>query len=79
LAEKDYEELFSSDLKKDFSFWLRLGEATGLFNKTEQGWALTERGSYQFHWVEQKYTHQYIDKTWKLAMGTPWPEKISLY
>ncbi|OEU77317.1 MAG: hypothetical protein BA869_09775 [Desulfuromonadales bacterium C00003107] len=79
LSEKDYKELFSSELNKDFSFWLRLGKVAGLFNREEQGWALTELGSYKFHWVEQEYTHQYIDKTWKTAMDNPWPEKISLY
>ena len=79
LYESEYAALFLSELKKDFSFWLQLGTITGLLQKTDFGWQLTDKGSYYFHWVEQEYTHQYIDKTWDTAMHNPWPEKLKLY
>lgn len=79
LSKAKYKNLFSADLEKDFSLWLKLGEITGLLSKTENGWQLTNKGSYYFNCVEQKYTNQYIDKTWRLAMENPLTEKINLY
>jgi len=49
------------------------------YNLIGDGCKLTDEGAYLFHLVEQKYTNQYIDKTWKIARKTPWPEKIVLY
>ena len=34
------------------------------------GYKLINKGAYLFHLVEQKYTNQYIDKTWKIARKT---------
>ena len=79
IYKKDFKKLFSSELRQDFSLWLKLGTVMKLLQKMDYGWELTDLGSYYFHWVEQRYTHQYIDKTWRLAMVEPWPNKISLY
>ncbi|MBN1619806.1 radical SAM protein, partial [candidate division WOR-3 bacterium] len=65
--------------KNDFSLYLKLGEKLKFFNQVSNGWELTTRGSYYFHIVEQSYTHQYIDKTWRSSMETPWPDEIRLY
>jgi coproporphyrinogen III oxidase-like Fe-S oxidoreductase len=79
LPRDEYWTLFSSDLDEDFSFWLILGKLLGLFTETGAGFVLTDLGNYHFHWLEQEYTHQYIDKTWRSALQTPWPEKIAVY
>ena len=51
----------------------------GLLTKTKEGNKLTEKGTYKYHLVEQAYTHQYIDKTWRIARQEAWPNKIELY
>ncbi len=79
LVEKVYNKLFSADLERDFSFWLKSAQRLKLLVKTKFGWQMTEKGSYYFHRLEQKYTHQYIDKTWRLSMGDPWPDDIFLF
>ena len=79
LREEDYSALFLTELKTDFAFWLQLGRMLGLLEKIDFGWKLTNKGSYYFHWIEQEYTHQYIDKTWYTAMQNPWPETLRLY
>ncbi|MBN2362698.1 radical SAM protein [candidate division WOR-3 bacterium] len=79
LNEDSYFKLFETRLKNDFSFYLKLGEKLKLFKRTSNGWELTMSGSYYFHIVEQSYTHQYIDKTWRASMETPWPKEIRLY
>jgi len=79
VSERVYGELFGRSLGGDFGRALSAGTALGWFGRTDDGWSLTERGSYLFHLVEQAYTHQYIDKTWRCSMETPWPERIRLY
>lgn len=80
ILQKTYGELFGRSLKKDFGIFLWLGEILGLLVKhaKEESWNLTKKGSYLFHRIEQIYTHQYIDKTWRSSLITPWPDKIEL-
>ena len=79
VSERVYGELFGRSLGGDFGGALFVGTTLGWVRRTDDGWSLTERGSYLFHLVEQAYTHQYIDKTWRCSMETPWPERIRLY
>jgi coproporphyrinogen III oxidase-like Fe-S oxidoreductase len=79
LSDEIYRGLFGSELDSDFGFSLRAAEILGLVVRRSGGRVLTKKGSYRFHLVEQAYTHQYIDKTWHMSIGTPWPEKIVLY
>jgi oxygen-independent coproporphyrinogen-3 oxidase len=51
----------------------------GIIENDGDGYKLTDKGAYFFHLVEQKYINQRIDKTWKMARETPWPEKIIFY
>ncbi|MBA7683387.1 hypothetical protein ES703_91751 [subsurface metagenome] len=47
--------------------------------KYSGGYKLTDKGAYLFHLIEQAYTRQYIDKTWRMALNNPWPKGIALY
>lgn len=51
----------------------------GIIREAKEGYELTEKGTYKYHLVEQAYTHQYIDKTWRIARQEAWPGKINLY
>jgi hypothetical protein len=55
-----------------------LAACTKLVRTSADGWVLTNRGSRLFHRVEQVYTHQYLDKTWKSSMETPRPRFVRL-
>lgn len=79
ISNKSFKKLFNKDLEQLFKFELRLGRLLGLMRKTDYGYSLTEKGAYKYHLIEQSYTHQYIDKTWKIARQQPWPKKINLY
>lgn len=79
LSEDIYHHLFLTELKDDFGWALKIGTKLGLLKYFSNGWKLTELGSYYFHRIEQIYTNQYIDKTWRLSMKTPWPEGLNLY
>jgi len=79
LNNKAFYELFNETLEKAFGIELNLGKFLGLVKKVPEGYKLTKRGAYIYHLLEQKYTHQYIDKTWRLAGKAATPEEIKLY
>ncbi len=79
LNNSDFYKLFRESLDKAFGIELKLGKLFGLVKKTSQGYELTKRGAYVYHLLEQKYTHEYIDKTWRLAGEAILPEEIKLY
>ncbi len=79
LDNKAFFNLFHKNLEEVFAIELKLAEITGLINKVSDVYELTKKGAYLYHIIEQNYTHQYIDKTWKAAREEPWPKDINLY
>ena len=78
IDKNNFFQLFNKDLDSNFWWEIKLGKLLGIL-ESNGGYKLTNKGAYLFHLVEQKYTNQYIDKTWRMARKTPWPEKIVLY
>ncbi len=72
-------ELFGKKLEDMFGPELYIGKKLGYLEKCKGGYRLTAKGAYTFHLVEQAYTRQYIDKTWRSSLTDPWPKKIMLY
>jgi len=79
IDKNNFFQLFNKDLNFEFWWEIKLGKLLGIIVSSGDGYKLTDKGAYLFHLVEQKYTNQYIDKTWRMARKTPWPEKIVLY
>lgn len=79
IDKNNFFQLFNKDLDSEFRWEIKVGKLLGIIENNRDGYKLTDKGAYLFHLVEQKYTNQYIDKTWKMARKTPWPEKIVLY
>jgi len=75
----NFYELFGIKLNDVFKYELYLGKKLGYIEKYNNGYKLTGRGAYTFHLVEQAYTRQYIDKTWRCSLNNPWPKRIALY
>jgi len=75
----EFKNLFGKNLKDMFRFELVLGQIFGIIKKKENDYELTKRGTYFYHIVEQRFTNQYIDKSWKEATENPWPKEIELY
>jgi len=79
IDNNNFFQLFNKDLDSNFWWEIKVGKLFGIIGNNGDGYKLTDKGAYLFHLVEQKYTNQYIDKTWRIARKTPWPEKIVLY
>jgi len=79
IDKNNFFQLFNKDLDSNFWWEIQVGKLLGIMENNGDGYKITDKGAYLFHLVEQKYTDQYIDKTWRMARKTPWPEKIVLY
>lgn len=78
IGRERFKALFGRTLEREFGGWLAAAGLLGIAKRTEDGYALTPRGAYLYHRVEQLYTHQYIDKTWRAAMSATPPARIVL-
>ena len=79
LNRTNFSDLFNENLDSFFGFEIFLGKKLKLIKEEKEGYEVTFKGAQLYHLIEQIYTHQYIDKTWKIALGDPWPKKIILY
>ena len=75
----NFKKIFGKDIETFFGVEILLARALGILKKTNRGYRLTNIGIYLYHLIEQHYTHQYIDKTWRICGQTAWPEEINLY
>ncbi|MDV3427814.1 MAG: radical SAM protein [Bacillota bacterium] len=75
----EFKKLFGKNLKDVFRIELFMAAILGIIKKEDDNYYLTKRGIYFYHLAEQKFTNQYIDKTWRTASNNPWPEEIKLY
>jgi len=79
LNRTSFRDMFNEELDSFFGFEIFLGKKLNLIKEEKEGYKVTFKGAQLYHLIEQVYTHQYIDKTWKIASGDPWPKKIILY
>ncbi|MDA3937077.1 MAG: radical SAM protein [Actinomycetota bacterium] len=74
-----FQELFNEDLDAAFGTPLRFARLLGIAADAEDGYTLSATGAYLYHVVEQVYTRQYIDKTWRASMAQEPPRRIVLW
>ena len=79
ISEDNFYELFGKKLNGMFAFELYWAKKFKYIEKYSGGYKLTDKGAYIFHLIEQAYTRQYIDKTWRTSLNNPWPKRIVLY
>ncbi|MBA7619924.1 hypothetical protein ES703_27266 [subsurface metagenome] len=79
ISGDNFYELFGKKLDNMFGFELYWAKKFRYIKKYSGGYKLTDKGAYLFHLIEQAYTRQYIDKTWRMALSNPWPKRIALY
>jgi coproporphyrinogen III oxidase-like Fe-S oxidoreductase len=75
----EFKKLFGVNLENMFNIELNIATALGLLNKVKNSYELSKKGTYFYHLLEQRYTNQYIDKSWRVARENPWPKEIKLY
>lgn len=73
-----FKELTGSSLEKMFGFELRCAEKLKWIRRVDNGYQVTKKGAHVFHFVEQVYTHNYIDKIWRLSNKKEIPDEMRL-
>lgn len=76
---EQFERVLGLSLRKTFRWELLAGRMLGLLKKEKGGYALTERGAYRYHTIEQAYTAAYIDQMWRVSRNTAFPGPVALY
>lgn len=79
IGRERFKALFGAELDDEFGGWLAFAEELGIVAPEAGGCTLTDRGAYLYHVVEQHYTRQYIDKTWRAALSATPPGRIVLW
>lgn len=78
INEDHFNRIIGKPLAKMFGLELSIAEILGLVKKKGGTYYLTNKASYQYHYLEQKYTTAYIDKMWNVSRKIAFPEKVEL-
>lgn len=73
-----FQKLLGRPLQSLYGLEMALAQALGFVKKTGAKYRLTPEGAYHYHYLEQVYTHAYIDKMWNISRTTPFPSEIVL-
>lgn len=78
VSKSDFKDFFGTKLDTEFrtAFWL--ARLLGYIQHEDDGYRLTPRGAYYFHYFENFYTLAYIDKMWGIMRHSAFPESIEL-
>jgi len=71
-----YERFGKSDIK--LKLLLKTARLIGMISDEQDNYALTRRGSFWIHWLQNQFALNYVDKVWTTAMKEPYPSKIEL-
>jgi coproporphyrinogen III oxidase-like Fe-S oxidoreductase len=74
----NFKNFFDISIKHKYWFELFVCSILKFIEKDEQGYRLTNRGAYYYHYIEQAYTTAYIDKMWNVSRIQSFPERIIL-
>lgn len=74
----DFKREIGVSIQNLFSFEFWLAQKLGLLKKYKNGYRITQKGAYYYHYIEQKYTTSYIDTVWRICKKKAFPKKIVL-
>lgn len=69
-------DFFGHALESRYGTELYLARLLGWLRKTPDGYEMTTRGSWYYHWFEHFYTLSYIDRMWHLMRREAFPEAL---
>ncbi len=80
IYEEDFQNLFgtATSLDSAFSKVIRPLELTGMIEKTNGQYRVTDSGAYWIHRLQNEYSLNYINRLWGKCRQTPWPLEVLL-
>lgn len=78
LKLKEFEEFFDIPLNKVYGLEFRLLQVLGFLTRDEEGYKMTLKGAFYYHYYENFYTLSYIDKMWGIMRKEAFPKDMRL-
>lgn len=78
LKVKEFEEFFDIPLNKVYGLEFRLLQILGFLTRDEEGYKMTLKGAFYYHYYENFYTLSYIDKMWGIMRKEAFPKGMRL-
>lgn len=78
LKVKEFEEFFDIPLNKVYGLEFRLLQVLGFLTRDEEGYKITLKGAFYYHYYENFYTLSYIDKMWGIMRKEAFPKDMRL-
>ena len=78
LKVKEFEEFFDIPLNKIYGLEFRLLQVLGFLTRDEEGYKMTLKGAFYYHYYESFYTLSYIDKMWGIMRKEAFPKDMRL-
>ena len=78
LKVKKFEEFFDIPLNKVYGLEFRLLQVLGFLTRDEEGYKMTLKGTFYYHYYENFYTLSYIDKMWGIMRKEAFPGRMQL-
>lgn len=78
LKVKEFEEFFDIPLNRVYGLEFRLLQVLGFLTRDEEGYKMTLKGAFYYHYYENFYTLSYIDKMWGIMRKEAFPKGMRL-
>ena len=78
LKVEEFEEFFDIPLNKVYGLEFWLLQVLGFLTRDEEGYKITLKGAFYYHYYENFYTLSYIDKMWGIMRKEAFPKDMKL-
>ena len=78
LKVEEFEEFFDTPLNKVYGLEFWLLQVLGFLTRDEEGYKMTLKGAFYYHYYENFYTLSYIDKMWGIMRKEAFPKDMKL-
>ena len=78
LKVEEFEEFFDIPLNKVYGLEFWILQVLGFLTRDEEGYKMTLKGAFYYHYYENFYTLSYIDKMWGIMRNEAFPKDIKL-
>ena len=75
---KDFNSFFGKSLKKTYGLEFKIAEKLGYIVRKNDGYEMTLKGAFYYHYYENFYTLSYIDKMWGIMKNEAFPSQMAL-
>ncbi len=76
--KRDFQKRFGVEFERIYGKYLRPLALAGLVKNDQDQIALSDRGAYWLHYVQDLFSIDYLSKLWDISKHEPWPDRVVL-